>query len=371
MEEIPEPMEQIPKPVEENPAIVNEASKPVDAVPQPLYKIHVPVDESPILMEEILKPIENIPKPMEKAPEPVEESPELIEDTAKPIGETPECVVEIPEAIEGVSIPIEETPKPIQKNPQHIEEIPKPMEEDPKPIDELSEPIEEASKTIEETSEFVVEPDTMNKLHIENGIIYTFKDEINAFEVEEYLIDHIYQYKIGTRFIVFCGFHTSDDGQLAGTDLNLVDQYQAMFDRLNNEFCTIIFERQYQMGKIVPLRSKKSNCVNYILTSQSKSAIKMLAEDIVMTKTPYILILASCHSHRSEVSAILRSAGIYSALHISEDLGKLTMGKSFFLSQEQMELLQLVSTQSSKKDIFIFGKMFARLSLIFNSKSQN
>ena len=356
MEEIPEPMEQIPKPVEENPAIVNEASKPVDAVPQPLYKIHVPVDESPILMEEILKPIENIPKPMEKAPEPVEESPELIEDTAKPIGETPECVVEIPEAIEGVSIPIEETPKPIQKNPQHIEEIPKPMEEDPKPIDELSEPIEKASKPIKETSESVVEPNTMNKLHIENGIIYTFKDEINAFEVEEYLIDHIYQYKIGTRFIVFCGFHTSDDGQLAGTDLNLVDQYQAMFDRLNNEFCTIIFERQYQMGKIVPLRSKKSNCVNYILTSQSKSAIKMLAEDIVMTKTPYILILASCHSHRSEVSTVLRSAGIYSALHISEDLGKLTKGKSFFLSQEQMDLIQLVSTQLNKKDIIIFGK---------------
>ena len=251
---------------------------------------------------------------MEEAPEPVEESPELIEDTAKPNGKTPECVVEIPEAIEQVSIPVEETP------------------------------------------ESVVEPDPMNKLHIENGIIYTFKDEINAFEVEEYLIDHIYQYRIGTRFIVFCGFHTSDDGQLAGTDLNLVDQYQAMFDRLNNEFCTIIFERQYQMGKIVPLRSKKSDCVNYILTSQSKSAIKMLAEDIVMTKTPYILILASCHSHRSEVSAILRSAGIYSALHISEDLGKLTMGKSFFLSQEQMDLIQLASTELNKKDIFIFGK---------------
>ena len=212
---------------------------------------------------------------------------------------------------------------------------------------------------------------TMNKLHIENGIIYTFRDEINAFEVEEYLKDNITQYKIGTRFFVFCGFHTSDDGKLAGTDFNLVDQYQAMFDRLNDDCYNPIVERQYQMGKIIPLRSEKSYCDDYILTSQSKSEIKILAEDIVMTKTPYILILASCYSHRSEVSTVLRSAGIYSALHVSEDLGKLTKGKSFFLSQEQMELLQLVSTQSSKKDIFIFGKMFARLSLIFNSKSQN
>ena len=212
---------------------------------------------------------------------------------------------------------------------------------------------------------------TMNKLHIENGIIYTFRDEINAFEVEEYLKDNITQYKIGTRFFVFCGFHTSDDGKLAGTDLNLVDHYQAMFDRLNEDFYSLIVERQYQMGKITPLRSEKSNYGHYILTSQSKSEIKMLAEDIVKTNTPYILILASCYSHRSEVSTVLRSAGIYSVLHISEDLGKLTKGKSFFLSQEQMELLQLVSTQSSKKDIFIFGKMFARLSLIFNSKSQN
>ena len=212
---------------------------------------------------------------------------------------------------------------------------------------------------------------TMNKFHIENGIIYTFQDEINAFEVEEYLKNHIFQYKVGTRFFVFCGFHTSDDGKLAGTDLNLVDQYQAMFERLNEDCFSLIVDKQYQMGKIIPLRSEKNNCGDYILTSQSKSEIKILAEDIVMTKNPYILILASCYSHRSEVSTVLRSAGIYSALHVSEDLGKLTKGKSFFLSQEQMELLQLVSTQSSKKDIFIFGKMFARLSLIFNSKSQN
>ena len=151
----------------------------------------------------------------------------------------------------------------------------------------------------------------MNKLHIENGIIYTFLDEINVFEVEEFLKDKLHKYKTGTRFIVFCGIHTSDDGKLAGTDFNLVDQYQAMFDRLNEDCCTIIVERQYQMGKIIPLRSEKSNYGHYSLTSQSKSEIKMLAEDIVMTKTPYILILASCYSHRSEVSNLLRSSGIY------------------------------------------------------------
>ena len=200
---------------------------------------------------------------------------------------------------------------------------------------------------------------TMNKLHIENGIIYTFRDEINAFEVEEYLKDNITQYKIGTCFFVFCGVHTTDDGELAGTDINLVDHYQAMFDRLNEDCNSPIIDRQYQMGKIIPLSSEKSNCGHYILTSQSKSEIKMLAEDIVMTKTPYILILASCYSHKSEVSTVLRSAGIYSVLHVSEDLGKLTMGKSFCLSQEQIDLLQLVSTQLGKKDIFIFGKNFA------------
>ena len=207
------------------------------------------------------------------------------------------------------------------------------------------------------------EPDlirhTMNKLHIENGIIYTFRDEVNAFEVEEYLKDNITQYKIGTCFFVFCGVHTTDDGELAGTDINLVDHYQAMFDRLNEDCNSPIIDRQYQMGKIIPLSSEKSNCGHYILTSQSKSEIKMLAEDIVMTKTPYILILASCYSHKSEVSTVLRSAGIYSVLHVSEDLGKLTMGKSFCLSQEQIDLLQLVSTQLGKKDIFIFGKNFA------------
>ena len=198
--------------------------------------------------------------------------------------------------------------------------------------------------------------DTIKKLHIENGIIYTFRDEINAFEVEEYLKERIYQYRIGTRFIIFCGYHTSDDGQLAFTDLNLVDHYQAMFDRLNHECHDPIFQRQYKMGKIIPVYSEKNDWGKFVLTIQSKSEIKMLAEDIVMTKTPYILILASCYSHRSEVSNILRSSGLYSVLHISEDLGKLTNGKSFFLSQEQRDLLRLVSTQLDKKDIFIFGK---------------
>ena len=84
----------------------------------------------------------------------------------------------------------------------------------------------------------------------------------------------------------------------------------------------------------------------------------MLAENIRMTKTPYILILASCYSHRSEVSNVLRSSGIYSVLHISEDLGKLTRGKSFLLSQEQRDLLQLVSTHLNMKDIIIFGEKY-------------
>ena len=207
------------------------------------------------------------------------------------------------------------------------------------------------------------EPDlvkhTRKKLHIENGSIYTFHDEINAFEVETYLKDRIYQYSIGTRFIVFCGLNTSNDGKLADTDLNLADDYQSMFDRLNNECQGPIFERQYKIGKIIPLHSEKNDTGNFSLSMQSKFDIKMLAEDIVMTKTPYILILASCYSHRSEVSNLLRSSGIYSVLHISEDLGKLTQGRSFFLSQEQWDLLQLVSTQLGMKDIFISGKKFS------------
>ena len=138
------------------------------------------------------------------------------------------------------------------------------------------------------------------------------------------------------------------------TDLNLADDYQSMFDRLNNDCQGPIFERQYKIGKIIPLHSEKNDTGNILLSMQSKFDIKMLAEDIVMTKTPYILILASCYSHRSEVSNLLRSSGIYSVLHISEDLGKLTQGKSFFLSQEQWDLLQLVSTQLGMKDIFIY-----------------
>ena len=68
-----------------------------------------------------------------------------------------------------------------------------------------------------------------------------------------------------------------------------------------------------------------------------------------------MLVLASCWSFRSEISNILRSTGLYSAVITSEDRGNITAGKLFKLDNEQKDLLKEIASNDTKKDIILFG----------------
>ena len=201
--------------------------------------------------------------------------------------------------------------------------------------------------------------------HVENDVIITTKDEITAWDVFDYIKKYLFKFRIGTMFMIVCGVHTFEDGKLGETDLDLVDQYQAMFDWFlygttdeELEIVQIVKERKFKMGTILQIDSKKVNNdqENYVLCPKSKESLKLNFEHILTIQVPIVLILASCWSHRSEISQILRAAGLYSALNVSEERGKITAGKIIKLDQEQQDFLRCLTYDLDKKDIIVGGK---------------
>ena len=70
-----------------------------------------------------------------------------------------------------------------------------------------------------------------NNVHCDRNVI-TFKKEIRVTDVETYLNRHLCDFPKNSRFVVFCGIHTTQTGQLGPSDSKLVADYQAMFDNI-------------------------------------------------------------------------------------------------------------------------------------------
>ena len=70
----------------------------------------------------------------------------------------------------------------------------------------------------------------------------------------------------------------------------------------------LVEERQYQMGTVIEVSSVRDpdHEERYKLDEKSKLALRSGFKRLILTKRPLVLFLASCWSHRSEISDILR-----------------------------------------------------------------
>ena len=73
--------------------------------------------------------------------------------------------------------------------------------------------------------------------------------------------------------------------------------------------------------------------VSFMIASKSK--LKREFNTLLENKKPIVLILASCWSYQSELSKILRSYGLYSAISVAEERSNITVGKVFYLDKQQ------------------------------------
>ena len=220
-------------------------------------------------------------------------------------------------------------------------------------------------------------PMSNERVHVENNVIITTKDEISRQQTFNFLCRNLDRFRIGSEFVVICGVHGGEGGEMLEADKDFRYDYEAMFRWFHKEKlykrCAprnakpieLVEERQYQMGTVVEISSIENPDYEgrYKLDEKSKVAIKAQFERILIAKKPVVLFLASCFSHGGEISDILRSCGIYSTIRLLEDKGEVTMGQFFKLDSNQTEILSTIASDHSQNDpihlssknVFLYG----------------
>ena len=214
-------------------------------------------------------------------------------------------------------------------------------------------------------SEFImatVVPVSDDIINVENNVILTTKDEISVQQVFNYLTTNLDRFRVGSEFLVVCGVHGSDKGELKEFDEDFRYDYEMMYRWFKNRNkyshqVQIVEERQYNMETVVELNSVKheSQEGKYVLDENSKDTLKNEFERVVSLDKPIVLVLASCWSFQSEISNILRAVGLYSALNLLEDHGEISAGKMFKLDNDQKDFLKSIAFDETIKDVIVDG----------------
>ena len=212
-------------------------------------------------------------------------------------------------------------------------------------------------------------PVSDDKINVENNVILTTKDEISVQQVFNYLTTNLDRFRIESEFVVLCGVHGSNKGELGKGDEDFRYDYESMFRWCQSEKhynrCSpksakpfqVIEEQKYQMGRVVEVTSKQDETKDkkYVLTDDSKETMKNEFERILTSENPTVLILASCWSFRSEISNILSAVGLYSALNLLEDHGEISAGRMFKLDTDQKDFLTSIAFDETIKDVIVDG----------------
>ena len=120
----------------------------------------------------------------------------------------------------------------------------------------------------------------------------------------------------------------------------------------------LVEERQYQMGTVVEVSSEEDpdHEGKYNLDEKSKLAVKTEFARLLSIKRPVVLFLASCFSHKSEISDLLKSVGLFAVMNVLEERGNITVGKLFRLDPEQQTFFRkILDEKLNIKDIILGG----------------
>ena len=159
------------------------------------------------------------------------------------------------------------------------------------------------------------------RIHVENNVILTTKDEIHNQHIFNYISTNLDMFRVNSEFVVVCGIHGAPGGEMREGDEDFRYEYKTMFRWFHNErryykFAPkiakpfqLVEERNYHMGTVVEIFSVEDPDIEgkYKLDEKSKLTLKTEFERLLVINRPLVLFLASCWSHKSEISDILRS----------------------------------------------------------------
>ena len=74
-----------------------------------------------------------------------------------------------------------------------------------------------------------------DRIHVENNVILTTKDEISSQRTFNYLCMNLDRFRTGTEFVVICGIHGAPGGEMREGDEDFRYDYEAMFRWFHTE----------------------------------------------------------------------------------------------------------------------------------------
>ena len=178
----------------------------------------------------------------------------------------------------------------------------------------------------------------------EHMVILTSKREIDCLEWAEHIKDNWKSLmRKNTRFLVLAGIHGKCNGQFGDKDEILFLDIKEQIHWLKEDFKEDIINMNIDFHLV--------NISNHM---NSKKNDEQRLVETVKEYNPTIISLAFCYTDVSELNDILRAAGTYSVLIMTQDRHDMTEGKYIFLDKIQKQIIEKVA-EDQPNNIFLWG----------------
>ena len=148
-------------------------------------------------------------------------------------------------------------------------------------------------------------------------------------------------FRKGSKILILYGIHGNSDGTIGEKDESLKISFEAIPKQIKKKFPHILENIDIEMVDV----GDKMNDDKL----DEKALIKAIKE-----KEHSILFLAFCWTDRSALNDILRAAGIYAHLIMTEDRKEITNGRYFTLDDIQKEVIDEV-VKNPVQNVFLWG----------------
>ena len=218
----------------------------------------------------------------------------------------------------------------------------------------------------------MAESNSCDIFHSENNIFVTSTNRINGTDLKQFFMKKFSEKNVTfpkeTTFYIIAGFHhTSEDGVLGRTDLNLSQEFyydmipdlEKFCGNLNCEFCNCsenkfgscgnpsIWEKMGYKHKLIQLSTNKKETDGgskvFELNPIVEKQLTELSDAMKFKDGLSTFVFASCFSRKSIVNQLLRAKGIISVAQLVKDMYDVTDGKICQLDEQQLKVLNEIN----------------------------
>ena len=185
----------------------------------------------------------------------------------------------------------------------------------------------------------------MSKIYTaEHLVIITSNYENSAREWRTYLNERWNELvRKNSRILVLAGVHGTNLGKVGDNDPGLFQDNVKQIQILKRKWAQDIDEKNVEVSIVDVATYQDSNEMD------NQKLIKSIKDH-----NPTILVLSFCWSKISDLNDVLRSAGIYTLLIMSEERAQITEGRYVILDDRQKEIVETVS-ENNTKNVFLWG----------------